>query len=111
MAGDGSALFVDLFSRQAEEDFFTTRLDHHFSERDWLMARYTFSDSQQRFISDESFPQFPNQLSNRPQYLTLQETKVISPAVINEFRFGFARSNPFEEVAPVLGATTTRGPH
>lgn len=97
--GDGSALFIGQFNREAREDFFTVRLDHHISDSDSLMARYSFSDSNLLFINDESFPQFPNRLQNRPQYLTLREVKVISHALTNELRFGFARSNPAEEIA------------
>ncbi|HET9529506.1 MAG TPA: carboxypeptidase regulatory-like domain-containing protein, partial [Blastocatellia bacterium] len=99
VAGDGSALFVSQFNRDAREDFFTVRLDHYFSRADSLMARYTFSDSDQLFITDESFPQFPNRSRNRPQYLTLRETKLLSSAATNEFRFGIARSNPTENIA------------
>ncbi len=100
-AGDGSALFIGQFNRVAREDFFTVRFDHHFSQADLLVARYTFSDSDQTFLSEESFPQFPNRSQNRPQYLTLRETKVFSPTTTNEAHFGFARSTPVEDVTPV----------
>ncbi len=98
--GDGSAIFVGQFNRAAEEDFFTLRFDHSISESDSVMARYTVSDSSFLFLSEESFPQFPNQARNRPQYLTLSETKIFSPNLTNELRFGFARSNPTEDIAP-----------
>lgn len=98
--GDGSGLFVGQFNQQATEDFFTTRIDHYFSASDSLMARYTFSDSNRLFITDETFPNFPNQALNRPQYFTLRETRIISPRATNELQFGFARSNPAEDVAP-----------
>lgn len=98
--GDGSALFIRPFTQSASEDFFTVRADHHFSSADSVMARYTVSDSGQLFVSSENFPQFPNQLQNRSQSLTLQETKLFSAVTINEFRFGFARSNPLEDIAP-----------
>ncbi len=97
---DGSALFVGQFNQPAREDFFTARFDHYFSESDSLMARYTFSDSSRLFITEETFPDFPNQDINRPQYFTLRETKIISPRATNELQFGFARSNPAEDIAP-----------
>ncbi|MBI3651091.1 MAG: TonB-dependent receptor [Acidobacteria bacterium] len=97
---DGAALFVGQFNQPAREDFFTVRLDHNFSDADTLMARYTFSDSKRRFITDETFPDFPNQNLNRPQYLTLRASKIISPRATNELQFGFARSNPAEDIAP-----------
>jgi hypothetical protein len=99
-AADGSALFVGQFHQRAREDFFTLRLDHYFSESDSLMGRYTFSDSSRLFITEETFPEFPNRDINRPQYVTLRETKIISPRATNELQFGFARSNPAEDIAP-----------
>jgi hypothetical protein len=99
-AADGSALFVGQFNQRAQEDFFTVRLDHHFSEADSLMARYTFSESNRLFITEETFPEFPNRDINRPQYFTLRETRIISPRATNELQFGFARSNPAEDIAP-----------
>lgn len=99
--GDGSAIFVGQFDQRAREDFFTARVDHQLSETDSLMARYTFSDSSRLFITDETFPDFPNKDINRPQYFTLREAKILSPSATNEFHLGFARSNPAEDIAPV----------
>ncbi len=96
--GDGSALYTTVFSRPVTENFFNARLDHQISSTDSLFARYTISDSAQTFLSDEAFPQYPNRLTNRPQFLTLQETKILSSFAINELRLGFARSNPYEQL-------------
>lgn len=96
--GDGSALYTSLFTRPVSEDLVNARIDHQLSAAGTLFARYTGSDSSQRFLTDETFTQFPNLLSNRPQFLTVQETHVFSPAAMNELRAGFARSNPFERM-------------
>jgi hypothetical protein len=98
-AADGAALFVGQFIQQSRENFFTARFDHDFSESDSLMGRYTFADSNRLFLTDETFPAFPNQHHNRPQYLSLRETKIISARATNELLLGFARSNPFEDIA------------
>lgn len=100
MPGDGSALFVGTFNQPGNEDFFNLRVDHSFSEAHTALARYTFSNSDQLFLPDTSFPEFPNQYRNRPQYLTLQLTSVFSPTLLNELRFGFARTKPLSDTAP-----------
>lgn len=97
--GDGSALFTGALNQDAREDFFTVRVDHKLSDASSLAVRYTFANSSQLFMNDETFPQFPNRAANRAQYLTLQETRIFSSSAVNEFRFGFARSNPFEDIA------------
>lgn len=96
--GDGSAIYTTVFGRPAREDFFNVRVDHRLSAKDSLFARYTGSHSSQTFLSDETFAEFPNQLTNGPQFFTVQETRILSPLTINEMRVGFARSNPLEQV-------------
>ncbi|MBN8733932.1 MAG: TonB-dependent receptor [Acidobacteria bacterium] len=94
--GDGSALFTTQYSRPVRENFFNLRADHQLSPADSLFVRYTRSASSQDLLNEELFPQFANRLSNQQHYLTIQETRVISPQATNEFRAGFARSAPFE---------------
>lgn len=96
--GDGSALYTRLFTQPVQENFYNARVDHQLSATDSLFARYTISDSSQSFLSDEVFPEYPNRLTNRPQFVTLQETKILSASAINELRLGFARSNPLERM-------------
>jgi hypothetical protein len=96
--GDGSALYTSLFSRPVSEDLVNVRVDHQLTSSGTLFARYTGSTSWQNFLSDETFPQFPNRLSNHPQFLTVQEAHVLSPSAMNELRAGFARSNPYERM-------------
>ncbi len=71
------------------EIFFTVRLDHQISERDSLFARYTFDDatshgSQASFI-------FTTLNNSRQQYLTLVETHIFNPRLLNSFRVGYTR--------------------
>ncbi len=98
--GDGAGLWFGSFSQESDEDFFTARIDHRLSESDFLMGRYTFSDSSLTLLSPDVFPQFSNAALNRLQYLTLEHKKIFSPAVLNEFRFGFSRTNPREDINP-----------
>lgn len=96
--GSGVAPFVSLFDRPVREDLFNTRLDHQFTDADALFVRYTTSDSWQNYLTNETFPQFPNRITNRSHYLTLQETHILSPRTMNELRLGFARTNPLERI-------------
>jgi hypothetical protein len=95
--GDGTAEFIGVTNRTAHDDFFTVRLDHTFSSSDSMFIRYLFDDSDQ--VLPQNFPEFPNLALNRKQVLTLEERRIISPTVVNEFRFGFSRSMPSELVS------------
>lgn len=96
--GDGAGLYTALFFRPVQENLFNARVDHQLGAADSLFVRYTTAGSGQTFLTDESFPEFPNRLTNRTQFVTLQETHVISPATMNELRVSFARSNPYERL-------------
>jgi len=75
------------------EDFGTTRLDHLFSEKDSLAAVYTVDDSAD--ISPTINPYSTDLESLREQVISLEETRVFSPTVINTARFGFSRASYF----------------
>lgn len=96
--GDGSATYTTIFNRPVREDFFNGRIDQYLSARDTIFLRYTRSSSKQTFLSDEAFAQYPNELTNHPEFATLQYTRVLSPSAMHELRLGFARSNPYERM-------------
>jgi len=75
------------------EDFGTTRLDHIFSEKDSLGAVYTVDDSADN--SPTINPYSTDLESLREQVISLEETHVFSPTVINTARFGFSRASYF----------------
>ena len=72
-----------------DENFFTIRLDHQISEQDSLFARYTFDDATSQ--SPEEAVLFTGLNNSRQQYLTLVETHIFNPRLLNSFRFGFTR--------------------
>lgn len=88
--------FRGILNRFAHEDFFSARIDHRFSSRDSFFGRYLFTDSE--FLLPVLFPDYPNHDVNRRQILTLAETHVFSPTIVNEVSFGFNRSTPAELV-------------
>jgi len=82
------------------QDLFTVRVDHQFSDSDSFFARYTFDESDKQTFDT---PQTDLVYDYRYQYLTLSEKKIITPNLINEAKFGFVRSKniqqPIETVA------------
>lgn len=103
--GDGRAeyQFVDL--QQATEDFGQARIDHQLTENFSIFGRFTILNSS--FLQAENLP--PSTISGvmRSRFITLSETQIISPAVLNTLRFAFNRTAPGDqsthmEVAPDL---------
>lgn len=88
--------FRGIINRFANEDFWTARLDHRFSDSDLFFGRYLFADSE--FLLPVLFPEYPNLDVNRRQILTLGYTRTFSPTVVNELHFGFNRNTPAELV-------------
>jgi hypothetical protein len=87
---------------------FSVRIDHQFSERDTLNARYGHfyqegSSVNNTFIGT-NLAGFGANFVNGPRNFNLAETHLFSPTVVNEFRFGFGRVSPYFAVqASFLG--------
>ncbi len=75
--------------QRIREDFGTARLDHTFTERDSLAAVYTADDSQAHSPSSNPFTFVDVFL--REQVISLSETHVFSPNLLNKATFGFSR--------------------
>lgn len=73
----------------ANDNLYTIRVDHQFSDSDSFFARYTLDQSDKE-VFDTSVTALV--YDYRYQYLTLSEKRIFSPSVINEARFGFSRS-------------------
>ena len=88
--GNGTARLFSNPSRPIDEDYTTGRVDHTFSDSDSLFVRYTFDRA---VLSSPT--QYPNVATNsltKSQYVTISETKIFSPRVLNTARLGFNRS-------------------
>ncbi len=96
--GDGTAEFIGATNRKSNDDFFTLKVDHKFSDSDSMFVRYLFDDSDQ--LLPRNFPEFPNTAVNRKQVATIEERKIFSANLVNEARFGFNRSTP-SEIVPI----------
>ncbi|MBI2822637.1 MAG: TonB-dependent receptor, partial [Acidobacteria bacterium] len=88
--GDGRAEFLRGFSQPTDENYFLVKVDHSLTDSDSIFVRYNFDASS--IINQQPFPGFQNDGKTRRQFTTIEERKIISPALLNEFRFAFNRN-------------------
>jgi carboxypeptidase family protein len=91
------------------EDFGTVRLDHIFSQGDTLAGIYTIDDG--RDLTATPLDPFSSDVMTlREQVLTLEETHVFSPALVNIARMGFSRAGYFFTGEPTPGTPAANVP-
>jgi hypothetical protein len=72
------------------ENFFTTRVDHKFSDKDSLFGTYLF-DNAPLTTPDNFNDVFLRALTKRQAFI-LEETHIFNPTLVNSLRFGFNRA-------------------
>ncbi len=76
------------------DDFGTVRLDHNFSHRDFLNAVYTVDDSAD--LTPTSTNAYSTDVESlREQVVSLDETHIFSPMLLNTARVGYSRAAYF----------------
>jgi hypothetical protein len=90
---DSRGNFVSSPTLRDDVDHFDVRLDHGFGEGSTLTARYSFNDRRffEPFVSTVSVPGFGTDVPRRGQNLGVSLTQALSPALVNEARFGYNR--------------------
>ncbi len=84
------------------EDFGTARVDHIFSAKDTLGAVYTIDDGGD--LTATPLDPFSTDIARlREQVLSLEETHVFSPKLLNTARFGYSRAAYFFLGEPTPG--------
>src|SRR5882724_11218083 len=84
------------------EDFGTLRVDHIFSAKDSLAGIYTVDDGGD--VTATPVNPFGSDILNlREQVLSLDETHIFSPSLLNTARFGFSRAGYFFTGEPTPG--------
>src|SRR6266478_2512958 len=91
------------------EDFGTARIDHIFSPKDSLAAIYTADDGDD-FTATPLDPFSADIVALREQVLSLEETHVFSPTILNTARFGFSRAGYFFTGEPTPGTPAASVP-
>jgi hypothetical protein len=72
----------------------TAKIDHEFSDKDKVFGRYLYGGSV-TYTPDEAYstlPGFGDKIYFRGQNVALSWTHILSPTMLNEFRFGFSRN-------------------
>ncbi|MGH9741778.1 MAG: carboxypeptidase regulatory-like domain-containing protein, partial [Candidatus Acidiferrum sp.] len=91
------------------EDFGTARLDHIFSQKDTLFGVYTIDDGRD-VTATPANPYSTDIVTLREQVLSLDETHVFSPTLLNTARFGYTRAGYFFTGEPTLGTPAATVP-
>ncbi|MEE8348232.1 MAG: TonB-dependent receptor, partial [Acidobacteriota bacterium] len=87
---DGRQLFSRALSEPTDQDQFTFKIDHTFSEMDSLSSRYLYDISSNVGLSMN--PDFGRTNRVRRQTISLQETHIFSPSMLNVARVGYNRA-------------------
>lgn len=86
-ATNDTCLFTFNGQQVITENFFTTRIDHKFSDKDAVFGTYLYDKTP--YNSPDSFGNVGlNSLSSR-QILAVEETHSFTPSLVNAARFGF----------------------
>ena len=91
------------------EDFGTVRVDRIFSPKDSLAAIYTVDDGDD-FTATPLDPSSADIVALREQVVSLEETHVFSPALLNTARVGFSRAGYFFTGEPTPGTPAASVP-
>jgi Carboxypeptidase regulatory-like domain len=91
------------------EDFGTVRVDHTFSQTDSLSAIYTIDDGGDVTATPVN-PYSSDILNLREQVVSLEETHVFSPTLLNTARVGYSRAGYFFTGEPTPGTPAASVP-
>jgi hypothetical protein len=87
---DGSAENLTPLNSPVSENYGVVRIDHNFSASDSLFGSYVYDNAR---LTAHPQPVLTDNDTQRNQYLSVEERKVISPTILNVFHFGYVRSN------------------
>ena len=87
--GDGRARYIRTHTFPTNEDFYTVKVDHRFSDKDSIFGRYTFDEADKATGSGIAWFEAN---STRTQYATLSHTRLVTPQIINVLLLGYNRS-------------------
>lgn len=88
---DGTGEYFRSDTQTTRQDFFQARVDHSFADSASLFVRYTIDDSTK--LNPRTIPTYTQTDNIRSQYVTIEHKQILSPTVLNVFRFGFNRTN------------------
>jgi hypothetical protein len=83
------ARFTFPFDQTTRETFAQGRIDHSFTNTDSLFVRYTIDDGARGLPTP--YPRFSSDQKSRSQWLTIEEKRTLSAALLNTGRFSYSR--------------------
>lgn len=87
--GDGLARYTFPFDRRTRDTFAQLRVDHNFSSHSALFVRYTADAATRR--QPTLLPQFFTNQDSHNHWLTVEEKRTVSVALLNTARFSYSR--------------------
>jgi hypothetical protein len=106
---NGIALVFSSPLQTIREDFGTVRVDHTFSQKDSLAVVYTIDDGGD--VTATPLDPFSSDILDlREQVLSLEETHVFSPTLLNSARVGYTRAGYFFTGEPTPGTPAASVP-
>lgn len=109
---DGTAQFAASRTQPTNENFWTVRVDHRFSDKDSLFGRFTKEDSDRSVtgssVGNTSTLNVADALSTGSRFATIEETHIFSPAFLNRVMVSFNRTNFGDINQPISGLTFPR---
>lgn len=90
--------------RTVTEDYFTTRVDHHFSQKDSIFGTYMFDRTP--FTTNEPLGIVLLGAITKRQIVSIEETHTFNPGFVNTVRLGYNRAyvnnnNPLKALNPL----------
>jgi hypothetical protein len=91
LVGNGDlGTFAFAGQQVASENFFTTRVDHRFSEKDSLFGTYLYDDTSYRYPDRFDVQELGSH--TRRQFATIEESHTFTPTLVNAVRAGYNRA-------------------
>jgi len=90
----GTNFFTTTQTLRSTRDQYGARIDHYFSAKDSVFVRYNLSNGSEFdpiAVSGATVPGFPVQENDRTQSAVVEETRTISPTLVNIARVSFLR--------------------
>ena len=92
--GGGVAEYRESGSQPTDDEIYQIRIDHQFTENDSLFGRYTLNNANRDVLFSAGPKALPAaEQESRHQNTVFQYTKILSPTLLNVFRFGYTRNN------------------
>ncbi len=95
-ANSGVNQFVASPSQSDDRNGFGVRIDHNFSQSDMLWGRYLQNNQEiiQPFVPfGATVPGFPGLANQKPKTVTVGETHIFNPELLNDLRLSYVRLN------------------